>query len=122
VVWITEEIEFDSRQGNKWMSAQQPPNPQSRLLNEYGGTLLLGIKRPGHEADHSLPSSAESKELVELHVYFHMRLQDAHTKNLHKYKLWVLLNQVNECKKFRLVTRDKLQFNRWTGRFEGLVP
>ena len=103
-----------------WMSAQQPPDPKSRLPNEYGGALLLGIKRPGHEADHSLPSSAEFKELVELHVYFHMCLQDVHTKNL--YKLWVLTNQVNESTKFRLVTCDKLQFNRWTGRFGGLVP
>jgi len=51
------------------MSVQQPPDPHSRLPNEYGGTLLLGLKRPGHEADHSLPSSAGFKGFVELHVY-----------------------------------------------------
>ena len=102
------------------MSARQPPDPQSSLPNEYRGTLLLGIKRPGHEAGHSLPSSAEFKELVELHVYFHMRLQDVHTKNLHNYKLWVLLNQVNECKKIPFVTCHKLQFNRRTGRFRAV--
>jgi hypothetical protein len=33
------------------------------------GALSLGIKRPGCEADHSPPSSAEVKECVEL--YFH---------------------------------------------------
>jgi len=33
------------------------------------GTLSLGVKRPGREADHSPPSSAEVKECVEL--YFH---------------------------------------------------
>jgi hypothetical protein len=33
------------------------------------GSLSLGVKRPGREADHSPPSSAEVKERVEL--YFH---------------------------------------------------
>jgi hypothetical protein len=33
------------------------------------GALSLGTKRPGREADHSPPSSAEVKECVEL--YFH---------------------------------------------------
>jgi hypothetical protein len=33
------------------------------------GALFLGVKRPEREADHSLPSSAEVKECVEL--YFH---------------------------------------------------
>jgi hypothetical protein len=31
--------------------------------------LSVGVKRPGREADHSSPSSAEVKECVEL--YFH---------------------------------------------------
>jgi hypothetical protein len=31
------------------------------------GSLSLGLKRPGHEADHSLPSSAEVKDGVELY-------------------------------------------------------
>jgi hypothetical protein len=30
------------------------------------GALSLGVKQPGHEADHSPPSSAEVKEYVEL--------------------------------------------------------
>jgi hypothetical protein len=33
------------------------------------GALSVGVKRPGHEADHLPPSSAEVKECVEL--YFH---------------------------------------------------
>jgi hypothetical protein len=33
------------------------------------GALSLGVKRPGREADHSPPSSAEVKECVKL--YFH---------------------------------------------------
>lgn len=103
------------------MSAQHPPDPHSRLPNEYGGTLLLEINGPGHEADHSLPSSADFKELVELHVCFHMRLQDVHMKNLqvYEYKLWVIWNQFNECKHFRLVRCDKLQINNGLDVLEG---
>jgi hypothetical protein len=33
------------------------------------GALSLGLKRPGHEADHSPPSSAKVKECMQL--YFH---------------------------------------------------
>jgi hypothetical protein len=33
------------------------------------GAVSLGVKRPGHEADHSLPSSAEVKECVELYLH-----------------------------------------------------
>jgi hypothetical protein len=33
------------------------------------GALSLGIKRPGREDDHSPPSSAEVKELVELYLH-----------------------------------------------------
>jgi hypothetical protein len=36
--------------------------------------LSLGVKRPGHEADHSHPSSAEVKELVELYLHSPIRL------------------------------------------------
>jgi hypothetical protein len=32
------------------------------------GALSLGVKRPGREADHSPPSSAEVKECVELYL------------------------------------------------------
>jgi hypothetical protein len=33
------------------------------------GALSLGVKRPGREADHSAPSSAEVKEYVELYLH-----------------------------------------------------
>jgi hypothetical protein len=32
--------------------------------------LSLGVKRPGREADHSPPSSAEVKEWVELYIHY----------------------------------------------------
>jgi hypothetical protein len=38
------------------------------------GTLSLGVKRPGREADHSPPSSVEVKEWVELYFDFPIRL------------------------------------------------
>jgi hypothetical protein len=43
------------------------PNPSSYPAG--GEDLSLGVKRPGREADHSPPSSAEVEEWVEL--YFH---------------------------------------------------
>jgi len=36
-------------------------NPPSLIYNGYLG-LFPGVKRPGREADHSLPASAEVKE------------------------------------------------------------
>jgi hypothetical protein len=33
------------------------------------GALSLGVKRPGREANHSLPSSAKVKECVELYLH-----------------------------------------------------
>jgi hypothetical protein len=38
------------------------------------GAPSLGIKRPGSEADHSPPSSAEVKECVELYLHSPIRL------------------------------------------------
>jgi hypothetical protein len=41
----------------------QPP------IHWVPGALTLGVKRPGCEADHSPPSSAEIKECVELYLH-----------------------------------------------------
>jgi hypothetical protein len=38
------------------------------------GALSLGVKRPGSEADHSSPSSAEVKECMELYLHSPIRL------------------------------------------------
>jgi hypothetical protein len=43
-------------------------HPASYLMGARG--FFPGVKRPGREADHSPPSSAEVKELVELYLYF----------------------------------------------------
>jgi hypothetical protein len=45
------------------LGSTQPP------IQWVPGTLSLGIKRPGREADHSPSSSAEIQELVELYLH-----------------------------------------------------
>jgi len=46
----------------KGLRPTQPP------IQWVAGTLSLGVKRPGREADHSPPSSAEFKKIVELYL------------------------------------------------------
>jgi hypothetical protein len=47
--------------------------PPSLLSNGYR-RLFLRVKRPGREADHTPPSSAEVKECVELYLHSPIRL------------------------------------------------
>jgi hypothetical protein len=64
---------FDSRRGlgiflfttasRKALGLVQPP------IQWIPKALSLGVKRPGREADHSTPSSAEIKECVELYLH-----------------------------------------------------
>jgi hypothetical protein len=51
--------------------------PTQLPMQRVQGALSLGVKRPGREADHSLTSSAEVKECVELCLRFPIRLQGA---------------------------------------------
>jgi hypothetical protein len=50
-----------------WEFFSSPPRPErlwgppSLLIQWVPGVLSLGVKRPGHEADHSRPSSAKVK-------------------------------------------------------------
>jgi hypothetical protein len=61
--------------GGDWGFFSSPPRPErlwgppSRLSSGYQGILSVGVKRPGREADHSPPTSAEVKELVELYIH-----------------------------------------------------
>jgi hypothetical protein len=48
--------------------------PTQSLIQWITWALSLGIKRPGREADHSLPSSAEVQECVELYLHSPIRL------------------------------------------------
>jgi hypothetical protein len=50
------------------MGPTQPP------IQLVPGALSLGVKQPGREADHTLPSNAEVKERVELYPTLPIRL------------------------------------------------
>jgi hypothetical protein len=52
---LSEDFEFPVLLINKTMGPTQPP------IQWVPGDLSLGVKRPGREADHSPPSSAEVK-------------------------------------------------------------
>jgi hypothetical protein len=69
---------FDSREGGLGIflfttasrTALGPTQPPIRWVP---GALSLGVKRPGREADHSPPPSAEVKECVELYLHSPIR-------------------------------------------------
>jgi hypothetical protein len=50
--------------------------PTQSPIQWVPGALSLGAKRPGREADHSPPSSAEVKECVRLYLHSPIRLHD----------------------------------------------
>jgi hypothetical protein len=52
----------------------------------------MGVKRPGHEADHSPPSSAEVKECVEIYLHTHNTPPwcDAQLKNRDEFTIHIL--------------------------------
>jgi hypothetical protein len=49
-----------------WRKALGPTQPPTQWVPE---ALSLGVKRPGHESNHSPPSSAEVKEWMELYLH-----------------------------------------------------
>jgi hypothetical protein len=72
-VWTTGVLGFDSRRQlgiflltTASRTALGPTQPRIQCVTR---ALLLGVKRPGREADHSPPSSAELKECVEIHLH-----------------------------------------------------
>jgi hypothetical protein len=50
-------------------TALEPTQPPIQWVP---GAISLGLKRPGREADHSPPRSAEVKEWVELYLHSHI--------------------------------------------------
>jgi hypothetical protein len=63
---------FESRHGLGiflYATVSRPaPGPTQHPIQWVLGSLSLGVRRPGREADHSPPSSAEIKECVELAI------------------------------------------------------
>jgi hypothetical protein len=50
-------------------SSRTALGPTQPSIQWVAGALSLGVKRPGREADHSPPSSADVKECVELYLH-----------------------------------------------------
>jgi hypothetical protein len=67
-------------------TALPPTQPPTQLVR---GVLSLGVKRPGREADHSPPSSAEVKECVKLYLHSPNTLswRDARVKHRDNFTL-----------------------------------
>jgi hypothetical protein len=70
--WTIRRSVFDSRRGLGIflfdIISRPALGPTQTPIQWVQGSLSLWIKRPGREADHSLPSSVEVKECVELHL------------------------------------------------------
>jgi len=71
--WMIRVLEFNSRRGlgiflftSVSRTALGPTQP---LIQWVPGSISLGVKRPGHESDHSPPSSAKVKGWVELYIH-----------------------------------------------------
>jgi hypothetical protein len=72
---------FHKRRENSWLAKQKvfhiklstasrtALGPTQPPIQWVPGAISLGVKRPGREADHSPPSSAEVKEWVELYLH-----------------------------------------------------
>jgi hypothetical protein len=63
--------------GQFYAPAALSPVPTQPRIQWLPGALSLGVKRPGREADHSPPSSAEVKECLELHLRSPIHLHGA---------------------------------------------
>jgi hypothetical protein len=69
---------FDFRRGlgnflltTAYRTALGPTQPP---IQRVSAALSFGVKRPGREADHSPPSTAEVKECVEIYLHSPIRL------------------------------------------------
>jgi hypothetical protein len=64
---------FESHQGLKiflfTITSRPALGPTQPPIQWVQGALFLEVKQPGHEADHSLPSSAKLEECVELYLH-----------------------------------------------------
>jgi hypothetical protein len=71
--WTIGVLEFNSRRGLETFlfatASRTALGPTQPPIQWVPGDLSLGVKRPGREADHSPPSSAEVKEYVGLHLH-----------------------------------------------------
>jgi hypothetical protein len=103
--WTIGVLGFDSWRGlGIFLSTttfRTAPWPTQPAIQWVAGALSLGLKRPGHEADHSPPSSAEVKEWVELYLQSPNTpsWRGAQLKHRNNFTLYyyVLHDQVCQC-------------------------
>jgi hypothetical protein len=70
--WTIGVLGFDSRRGLGiflFTASRTALSPTQPHIQRVPGALSLGVKRPGREADHPSPSSAEVKECMELYLH-----------------------------------------------------
>jgi hypothetical protein len=71
--WTIGVLGFDSQRGLGiflfTIASGTAPGPTQPPVQWVSGTLSLGVKRPGREADHSPPSSGEVKECGGLYLH-----------------------------------------------------
>jgi hypothetical protein len=71
--WAIGVLGFDSQRGLGIFlfttASRMALGPSQPPIQWVPGALSLGVKRPGREADHSPPSSAEIKERLELYLH-----------------------------------------------------
>jgi hypothetical protein len=76
--WTIGVLGFDFRRGLRnflfTTVPRTPLGPTQPPIQWIPGAVSLVVKRPGRDADHSLPSSAEVKECVELYLHPPVRL------------------------------------------------
>jgi hypothetical protein len=76
--WTIGVLGFDSQRGLgiflSTTASRTALEPTQTPIQWVQGGLSLGVKRPGREADHSPPTSAEVKECVEPYLHSPIRL------------------------------------------------
>jgi hypothetical protein len=112
--WTIGVLGFDFRRGlgiflytTASRTALGPTQPRIQWVS---GALSLGVKRPGREADHSPPSSAEVKECVELYLHSPntSSWRGAHLKHMDNFTIWPYFQTARDQLSHPYITTHKI--------------
>jgi hypothetical protein len=95
----------DVHSNDSWSGFTEPP------IRWLQGAHYLWVKLPGREADHSLPSSVEVKECVELYLHSPIRLHGVvlslkKSQELYFYHFNMILPSIHRSRKCSIPCRD----------------